>query len=74
MVVALALKVTVTGEVVVLVSVIAGMLVVPLVVVSPLIPAGGLQLHAMVTGLDADDMVTAELGLLEQIVWSGNEN
>jgi hypothetical protein len=73
-VVALALKVAVTGEAVVLVRVMAGIVVVPLVVVRPLIPAGGIQFHAMVTGLDVDDMVTAALGLLEQIVWSAIEN
>ena len=44
------------------------MLVVPLVVVSPVIPAGGIQLHVIVTGLDVDDMVTGALSVLEQIV------
>jgi hypothetical protein len=73
-VVALALKVAVTGAAVVLVRVILGMPVVPLVVVRPLIPAGGVQLHAMVTGLDVDDMVTAALRLFEHIVWSAIEN
>ena len=66
--VALALKVTITGALVVLTRVIAGIVVVPLVVVSPVIPAGGVQLHVIVTGLEVDDIVTAELWLLEQIV------
>ncbi len=51
-----------------MVRVMAGMLVVPLVVVSPVIPAGGVQLHVIVTGLDVEDMATAELRLFEQIV------
>ena len=52
----------------------AGILVVPLVVVSPVIPAGGVQLQVIVTGLDVDDMFTGAVGVLEHIVWSAIEN
>ena len=56
------------GKAVEFIKVIAGMLVVPLVGLSPVIPAGCVALQAIVTAGVLDEIVTGALTLLEQIV------
>ena len=62
-VVALALNVTVTGAAVEFVKVMAGIVVVPLVGVTTVTPAGGVQFQVMFTDGVADDMVTSAVAV-----------
>ena len=57
----------VIGELVVLTNVCAGMLVVPLAA-APVMPAGMLQVHAMVTLDEVDERLTADVCPPEQMV------
>ena len=70
---ATATKLTVMGEVVLLVKVKDGMLVEPLVAVMPVIPEGGVLVQLIFTLGVTEDNVMAVLLLPEQMLWLAAE-